>query len=364
MIIINQSKQTPAFLSLTSQKARAILLQLQPNGDIINLNKANITSIEVTAPESNILGLFPKKFSKAIAIPNYTTTPGKRVCIILNDTTILPIWNVEVILEETNPARFSQILKTATQAVSTRTLIPVSGRLENVFPGAIQYTYDEVLGNYPWVSADAILGVGDTHDTAQLQEARQRKMNSFDPKNFAGQESFLQKIYAMIDTAYKALDHSTYGILFNEIEYPVVYDYIFNLILTSGQHFKSTIRGIVYKYDVIIHNTEKEAVKKLLTLKDVDGRTFLHHAAVVINQDNKMALLNLIELAKNLHVSIDPQDNEGNTPLMLAIANKNKLATWTLFRKGADTIITNKEGQSAPTIDPVFYVYALQPDVK
>ncbi|XP_014225913.1 serine/threonine-protein phosphatase 6 regulatory ankyrin repeat subunit B-like [Trichogramma pretiosum] len=81
---------------------------------------------------------------------------------------------------------------------------------------------------------------------------------------------------------------------------------------------------------------------------DAAGRTALHHVCELWTRDRLASIIFELGRENNHPVLIDAQNNEGNTPLLLAVSKGNfrSLGEF-LLRKGADPNLANAEGSTA-----------------
>ncbi|XP_014229229.1 ankyrin-3-like [Trichogramma pretiosum] len=79
-------------------------------------------------------------------------------------------------------------------------------------------------------------------------------------------------------------------------------------------------------------------------LADKEGSTALHIICKMIGFNYLANLLFQISDEKHRHVLVDAQDNEGNTPLHLALCHVNEEVARLLLRRGANPTLANKDG--------------------
>ncbi|XP_014228406.1 ankyrin-1-like [Trichogramma pretiosum] len=90
------------------------------------------------------------------------------------------------------------------------------------------------------------------------------------------------------------------------------------------------------------------------TLANNEGSTALHIICKMRSNDLANLLFQISD-EKHWHVLVDAQDNDGNTPLHVALYRINNLAARLLLRSGANPTLANKDGEIPLHIVCVYY---------
>jgi len=95
-------------------------------------------------------------------------------------------------------------------------------------------------------------------------------------------------------------------------------------LITAGADVNITSRRGISALDMAMHNKDTESTKALINAKDKNGNTPL---SLAVSQKNEKEIIKLIELGADVNV----KDKNGNTPLSIAVNNKDKKIITTLI---------------------------------